>query len=122
MVVQHDHQITRPIDIIKLVNAMVMDNDINYVGFMSSSTSNICSELHKYKGLWNDMKHIVGNENIDCFHIKEYSKDKYNVSLLPLIFWYDVIHIANVMYYKTIFSRQHILTDQKGNTIRSLIL
>jgi hypothetical protein len=118
MIVQHDHQFVRPVNIMNVVNSMIKHSNINYVGFISNSVSSIDCELRQsFKKFWNDLENEIDTTKLNGETIIKYFKDKYELSLVPLTFWYDRIHIANVSYYKTIFNKKFKLVGQNNEVI-----
>ena len=114
LVFQHDHVFLRKMDIFTVVQTM-KQHPINYIGFMNKSVNKLPHtwdenmnlrtyfvELVKYKP-------EVGKHNHKEFiqRVLGYYRDLYQLPLMPLIFWYDKVHIAKREYYmQVIFNEQ----------------
>lgn len=89
LVVQHDWQFMKPIDMGKLIKVMDDNNEINYINFISSSTTNYLSRMFKTGNKWKiDQK------------IREKNKEKFGIPIVPLMFWYDKPHLCRTDFYK----------------------
>jgi len=90
MVVQHDWIFSTHIPVTKLLQLMDVQVNINYINFISSSTTDY---LNKYHG-------VCGH------HVTKVCN--YDIPLVPLPFWYDKPHICRTDYYKShVFGKQH---------------
>ncbi|AYV76136.1 MAG: hypothetical protein Terrestrivirus4_184 [Terrestrivirus sp.] len=99
LVIQHDWEFVKPIDMGKLVRAMDDNNKINYINFISSSTTNYLTKMFKVnKGY---------NHKIDL-NIVEKNNEKFGIPIVPLMFWYDKPHLCRTDFYKYfVFGKSH---------------
>ena len=102
MVVQHDHQFIRKVDINSIINGMELSKPlINYIGFMSKSVQKLYQNLSRMGKFWSDLQPLIAPKStITEEKILNYYYKKYGLNLMPLNFWYDRIHIVRTEYYK----------------------
>jgi hypothetical protein len=117
MVVQHDYAfICDDIPMKEILDLMDTRNDINYVGFMS--TSNVPYLLQTERAV-----NKLGHKNIPLT-----LRPDLPVPLVKLLFWYDKNHIARVDYYnrviltkKSIVRRGDFIEDRLGQLIKTRV-
>ena len=83
------------------------NNDFNIIG----DDENDCIDK-KDINIENDMKKSGGGirlkSNYGKRYVVKYYQQKYGLKLIPLLFWYDRTHIANVDYYNNfVFGKKH---------------
>jgi hypothetical protein len=101
LVVQHDWVFRKDVDLDKIMCAMDKSDEIKYVNFMSSSSTNYLNRIFKLKNGFKGHK-------IDKEQIIKSNKEKFGIDIVPLMFWYDKPHICRTDYYKSfVFGQKH---------------
>lgn len=82
LVAQHDRTFTRPVPMRQVVKIMDSDESVSYCGFATTTTINHDKKVKAY----------------DLYpKRRRYEED--NLDLVPLVQWYDSMHIARTSYY-----------------------
>ena len=88
MVVQHDYCFVRPVDVSAAVHVMQRHAAVKYVGFSSSTTMAYREQVQSIRG---DREQVQKLEIQPVLGL--------GLPLLPLLFWYDKIHVAERAHY-----------------------
>ena len=122
MIFQHDHYFTRPVDCTPLI-ALMKDTPINYIGFMNKSVEKLPHCLDQHMGLRTYFSNKVNYHPAPHHHqheefrkcLRKHYASIYPIPLIPLLFWYDKVHIAKREYYlEVVFSKKGILEVATG--------
>lgn len=109
LIVQHDWIFVKSVDLDKLVKIMDEYDDVKYINFISSSTTNFLDRFH-------DFAKVKPDE-----FLNKYS-DKYKIPIIPLPFWYDKPHLCQTNYYKKILSSKYYnYATKKQEPVKSFV-
>ena len=80
---------------------------INYIGLMNRSVKKLPHELDQHLPLRKYFSELVGYQSPNKKHehvsfteqVLRYYTRLYEIPLMPLLFWYDKVHIARKSYY-----------------------
>lgn len=150
IIVQHDQEFKRSVDLKTAIERMKSNDDIKYIGMMSDSDQNyvkkilarpeyslfykdieteinsfIWSDIEKYHNIIKndpEASKLISTNNLIDFRkdntdskvgvtnaIINYTRYKYGLPLMPIVFWYDKTHICSTEFYKKfVFGTVHI--------------
>lgn len=107
-IAQHDYLFQTCFDAKKVVLQMTKFPELNYVGLTATSTTGLSTWLPSlFPKFWTDLKEHLEDPQLNAEKLKEHFKRVYGLPLLPLPFFYDKPHFANVSYYRSIFGVHH---------------
>lgn len=89
-----------------IVNCM-KKHPINYIGIMNRSVKKLPHEIDQHLPLRRYFSELVGYQSPNKKHehvsfteqVLRYFTNLYEIPLMPLMFWYDKVHIARKSYY-----------------------
>jgi hypothetical protein len=92
---------------------------INYIGLMNKSVAKLPYEFDQHKGLRKYFCDKVDYHPTDVRHdhadftrkMQEYYLKLYGFPLMPLMFWYDKVHVARKSYYLDVIFNPHGFLD-----------
>lgn len=119
MIFQHDHVFLREINHFHLIEQM-KTHPINYIGFFNKSVRTIPHELDQNLILRKYIADKIGYQPDKVKHdhevfikqVIDYYEQTYKLPLMPLLFWYDKVHIARRSYYLDVIFHPHGFYDE----------
>jgi hypothetical protein len=107
LVAQHDRSFRRTVPMQDVIESMSRDDAINYVGFPTSSTVDYIRLIRDKYAM--KISPIPSSVNPD-------------ISFVPLVQWYDSMHIAKTEFYKSrIFGMQRFVNLPPGGFIEDTL-
>jgi hypothetical protein len=133
LVAQHDRDFRRPVSISLVINALDVHGNVNnngreaisYIGFPTSTTLGYDWKTSGRLGLKGLMLNRIPIAHVnEKLHIKSEKSvnESLNVSLLPLVQFYDSMHLARTHWYLSrIYGTQRYCTLPRGCFIESAL-
>lgn len=107
LVAQHDRSFRRSVPIHDIVESMHHDNNISYVGFPTHSTVDYVRFIRDKYAI--KISPVPSLTNAD-------------ISFVPLVQWYDSMHVAKTEFYKSrIFGKQRFVNLPPGGFIEDTL-
>jgi hypothetical protein len=128
MIFQHDHMFLRTMDIFTVVETM-KNHPLNYIGFMNKSVSKLPFTLDQDPNLRKYFSALINYQTTTPKHdhesfvtqVVDYYKHLYGIPLIPLIFWYDKVHIARRSFYlEVIFNKKGFYDEIKKTYFKTI--